>query len=200
MRKNSELRNAAVDTLSGKWGNGAVVTLIYFLITIALAMIVGEKYVNLVSLLLLPLEWGVTCYFLSLYRRNEVRYPMIFEGYKDFGRIFLTLLLLTIYTMLWALLLIVPGVIKGFSYVMTPFILRDEPDMKNNAAIEKSMAMMKGHKMQFFLLELSFIGWGLLSCLTLGIGFLFLLPYMYTAYAAFYEDVKAEYESRCCNE
>ena len=79
---------------------------------------------------------------------------------------------------------------------MTPYILRDEPDLSYNAAIEKSMAMMEGHKMKYFLLGLSFIGWGLLCCLTLGIGFFFLLPYIYVAYAAFYEDVKSEYENR----
>lgn len=197
MRKNSELRNAAVEALSGKWSNGAVVTLIYFLIVIALTMIVGEKYANLVSLLLLPMGWGFCCYFLGIYRREDVQYGMLLDGYKDFGRIFFTTLLMEVYTILWMLLLIVPGIVKACSYGMTPFILRDEPDMKYNAAIEKSMAMMEGHKMQYFLLGLSFIGWGILACLTLCIGFLFLLPYMYTAYAAFYEDVKAEYESRC---
>ncbi len=197
MRKNSELRNAAVEALSGKWSNGAVVTLIYFLIVIALMMIVGEKYANLVSLLLLPMGWGICCYFLGIYRREDVQYGMLLDGYKDFGRIFFTTLLMEVYTILWMLLLIVPGIVKACSYGMTPFILRDEPNMKYNAAIEKSMAMMEGHKMQYFLLGLSFIGWGILACLTLCIGFLFLLPYMYTAYAAFYEDVKAEYESRC---
>lgn len=196
MRKNSEIRNAAVEALSGKWSNGAVVTLIYFLIAIALTMIVGEKYANLVSLLLLPMGWGLYCYFLGIYRRENVQYGMLLDGYKDFGRIFFTTLLMEVYTILWMLLLIVPGIVKACSYGMTPFILRDEPDMKYNAAIEKSMAMMEGHKMQYFLLGLSFIGWGILACLTLGIGFLFLFPYMYTAYAAFYEDVKAEYESR----
>lgn len=200
MRKNSELRNAAVKALSGKWGNGAVVTLIYFLISIALTLIVGERFANLVQWLLIPLGWGLYCYFLGIYRRQELKYSMIFDGYKDFRRIFLTLLLQSAYTILWMLLLIIPGIVKSCSYGMTAFILSDEPDLSYNAAIEKSMAMMEGHKMKYFLLGLSFIGWGLLSCLTLGIGFLFLLPYMYTAYAAFYEDVKAEYESRCCNE
>lgn len=196
MRLNSELRKAAREAMVGKWANGAIVTLIFFVITVALTLIVGEDLSGLVSLLLIPMGWGLLCYFLRIYRRQEVQYTMLIDGYKDFGRIFLSLILMNVYTFLWSLLLIVPGIVKACSYAMTPFILRDEPEMKNNAAIEKSMAMMEGHKMQYFLLGLSFIGWILLTCLTLGIGLLFLYPYIYTAYAAFYEDVKAEYEQK----
>ena len=71
--------------------------------------------------------------------------------------------------------------------------------MKNNEAIELSMAMMDGHKWDLFCLELSFIGWAFLCVLSLGIGYLWLIPYMYASYAAFYEDVKNEYASRSTN-
>ena len=77
---------------------------------------------------------------------------------------------------------------------MVSYILKDDPTLKNNAAIEKSMKMMEGHKMQLFLLDLSFLGWVLLSCLTLGLGFLLLIPYIQTTRAHFYEDLKAETE------
>lgn len=73
---------------------------------------------------------------------------------------------------------------------MTPYILKDNPEMKNNAAIEESMRMMDGHKLELFLLDLSFIGWALLSLLTCGIGFLWLTPYMNMARVNFYEDLK----------
>lgn len=73
---------------------------------------------------------------------------------------------------------------------MTLFILKDEPELKYNAAIEKSMKMMSGYKMKLFLLDLSFIGWAILCILTLGLGFLFLSPYVTTAHAAFYEELK----------
>ncbi len=76
---------------------------------------------------------------------------------------------------------------------MTPYLLEDNPELKYNAAIEQSMRMMDGKKMQLFLLDLSFIGWCLLSILTLGIGLLWVQPYMLGARAAFYEDLKAEY-------
>lgn len=83
-----------------------------------------------------------------------------------------------------------------YSYGMTYYILKDNPELKYNGAIEKSMAMMEGHKMRLFLLHLSFIGWAILSCITAGLGFLLLIPYMATAQAGFYEDLKAEHAKR----
>ena len=105
------------------------------------------------------------------------------------------MILTGIYTFLWTLLLIVPGIIKSFSYAMTAFVLRDNPELKFNGAIEKSMKMMDGHKFDLFYLYLTFIGWGFPSILTLGIGLLWFVPYMQSALAHFYEDVKAEYEA-----
>ncbi|MBP8089023.1 MAG: DUF975 family protein, partial [Phocaeicola sp.] len=96
------------------------------------------------------------------------------------------------YTFLLTLLLVIPGIMKSYSYAMTLFILKDYPELQYDAAIEKSMAMMSGHKMKMFLLDLSFIGWAILCCFTLGIGFLFLAPYVEASHAAFYEDLKKE--------
>ena len=102
--------------------------------------------------------------------------------------------LMSIFIFLWSLLLVIPGIVKMFSYSMTPFILEENPELSANEAIDRSRAMMKGHKFDFFWLLLSFIGWFLLGLLTLGIGYLWLYPYMQTTAAAFYEDVKADYE------
>ena len=146
----------------------------------------------LVFLIGLPLSWGLAIVFLDSFRGSEIRVEGILDGFKDYGRILGTTFLVYVYTALWSLLLIVPGIIKGYSYSMTSFILKDDPTIKYNEAIEKSMAMMDGNKMKLFLLHLSFIGWILLSCITLGIGFLFLTPYMSSAQAAFYEDLKKE--------
>ena len=79
---------------------------------------------------------------------------------------------------------------------MTSYVMRDCPELKFNGAIERSMAMMRGHKFDLFYLHLTFIGWFLLSILTLGIGFFWLGPYVQSAQAHFYEDVKTEYEDR----
>ncbi|WP_303330797.1 DUF975 family protein, partial [Bacteroides acidifaciens] len=142
----------------------------------------------------LPLAYGLAIVMFSVFKNREkdIDFGILFEGFQDYSRIFVTKFLQQLYTALWALLLVVPGIIKYYSYAMTDYILKEEPEMKNNAAIEKSMAMMENNKMKLFMLDLSFIGWAILCCITLGIGFFFLIPYMQSARAAFYEDLKAQ--------
>ena len=198
----SEIRSAARATLSGHWTEAAMLTFVYCIVAWAFSALVGGlEYVQqglgtVASLLLLPLGWGYAVTFLSNARGEEDPFNVsrMFDGYRDFVRIFTTILLTQIYILLWTLLLIIPGIIKSLSYAMTPFVLRDNPEMKNNAAIELSMKMMNDHKGDLFWLYLTFIGWGILCILTLGIGYFWLAPYMQASMAQFYEEVKAEYE------
>ncbi len=143
-----------------------------------------------VSLLIIPMGYGLYMAFLGLGRGQELRLGELFAHYNM--RVWLTIILQSIYTFLWTLLLIIPGIIKSLSYSMTAFVLADNPELSYNQAINKSMEMMKGHKMKLFLLILSFIGWILLSLLTLGIGMFWVAPYIYQSIVAFYEDLKAE--------
>ena len=196
MKENSVYRSLARMSLSGKWAFGAIASIICWVIMCAPGELVNSAYDiqlgQLWGLFVIPLSWGYGVLWLALARNENVDYGMLFDGFKDYLRIFLTLLLVQIYTILWMLLLIIPGLVKCYSYSMTSFILKDNPEMKYDAAINESMRMMQGHKMKLFLLDLSFIGWFFLSILTLGIGFLFLQPYMSTAHAHFYEDLKTE--------
>lgn len=160
----------------------------------------SNTIVNVAGLSLLPLEFGLAANFLNLSRGKGLSISQLFDGFNDYKRIFTTLLLVQIYTVLWALLLFIPGVVKSYSYCMTPFVLKDNPTMKNNEAIELSMKLMKGHKMQLFLLDLSMIGWALLCMLTLGLGVLLLQPYNTTAHAAFYRDLINDYDDADGNE
>ena len=91
------------------------------------------------------------------------------------------------------LLLIIPGIWMMLRLSMVPYILRDYPELGANAAMRMSVDMMAGHKWKLFCLWLSFIGWGLLCILTLGIGYFWLAPYMQQTETNFYEEVKAEY-------
>lgn len=191
LKLNSELRREARAALQGNWGMSAVVVLVYLAVTSICSCIPMVGWL-LSILICLPMSWGLYIVFYKLYNERVLTFDTLFDGYKDYGRILGTVLLVQIYTFLWSLLLIVPGIIKSCSYAMTPFILRDHPELSFNAAIEKSMAMMEGNKMKYFLLCLSFIGWGILCVLTLGIGTLFLSPYMNTSFAAFYNDLKAQ--------
>ena len=193
-------KNRALSALENKWGNFVAITFVYgFIIGITQALS-GDKdspaILHLISLVLfilaLPLTWGFQTLFLGAVRGGEATAKDMFEGYNKelFSRVLTTTLLYYVYVFLWSLLLLIPGCIKSYSYAMTPYILKDNPEMKNNAAIEESMRMMDGHKLELFLLDLSFIGWAILSILTCCIGFLWLVPYMNMARVNFYEDLK----------
>lgn len=97
--------------------------------------------------------------------------------------------------MLWTLLLIIPGIIAAYSYSLVYYILVDEPNLKPLEALRKSKKMMYGNKAKLFYLGLRFIGWALLCVLTLGIGFIWLAPYIQATRAKFYEDVKKNFEA-----
>lgn len=146
-------------------------------------------------LILLPLGWGYAVSFLKHSRGESVDLGGLFSGYKDFSRVFGTVFLQGLYTVLWSLLLIVPGIVKSLSYAMTPYILLDHPELQYDSAIERSMRMMRGNKLRLFLLYLSFIGWAILATFTCGLGFMWLAPYVEASVAAFYEDVRADYEA-----
>ncbi len=191
MKRSSELRAQAWSALSGKWGMAVVATLVYMVICGVISLI---PYVSSIAALLvsLPLAYGFTIMLLNVVRGSDVELNTLGEGFKDYGRILGTMLLSSVYQFLWMLLLIIPGIIKGYSYALTPYLLKDHPELKFNAAIEESMRLMSGNKMRLFLLDLSFIGWFLLGLITFGIAFLWITPYWNTARAAFYEDLMSD--------
>ena len=193
-------KNRALSALENKWGNFVAINFVYGFIIGITQILSGDKdspaILHLIGLVLfilaLPLTWGYQTLFLGAVRGGEATAKDMFEGYNKelFSRVLTTTLLYYVYVFLWSLLLLIPGCIKSYSYAMTPYILKDNPEMKNNAAIEESMRMMDGHKLELFLLDLSFIGWAILSILTCCIGFLWLVPYMNMARVNFYEDLK----------
>lgn len=117
-------------------------------------------------------------------------------GYGNYGHHVWGYLLKNIFIFLWTLLLVIPGIIKSLSYAMTNYILVDCPELSANQAINLSKDMMYGRKFDLFYLYLSFIGWFLLSIVTLGIAMLWACPYIQTAQASFYRDVKEDYARR----
>lgn len=196
MKSLSAYRDAAWNSLSGNWGSAVVFTLVYFVIAciasaIDVAFTLGSSLVTV--LLTAPVTYSYDVMFLDNQRSGKAfDVQALFEGYNDYLRITGTYLLMCVYIFLWSLLLIIPGIVKYISYSQTFYILRDEPSLTYNGAIERSMAMMEGHKMDYFLLILSFIGWYILGILSLGIGFLWINPYISRTLAFFYEDLKSE--------
>ena len=195
MKTTSNYKDMALESLKGKWDKGIIAALIY-LVAATVPMLIIDAGVknagNIWSFVVIPLGWGYAVYHLAIIRNGDLSYERLFDGYKDFARIFLTQLLVFVYTLLWCLLFLIPGCIKAYSYGMTSYILKDDPTIKNNEAIEKSMKMMDGHKMDLFLLDLSFIGWAILAIIPAGLGIFVLYPYWQTTRAHFYEDLKAE--------
>ena len=216
MQLNSELRAQARERLEGKWGTFVLMTFLMLVIqTIlqipgyigslleilspenVLASLSFSNISNILSLLALPLSWGLTVSLLRNHREESVDLENLFDGFRGgrYTRVFCALFLVNLFTFLWALLLIIPGIMKAFSYALTPYIIMDEPELTARQAITRSCEIMEGRRWKLFCLYLSFIGWGILSLLTFGIGFLWLVPYMNASIAAFYEDARAEYEA-----
>jgi uncharacterized membrane protein len=194
MEKNSKyFRDLGWAQLQGRWAQPVVLTLVY----LAISSLVSYVGTPILSLFVLPMGYSYAVSFLENKRTGaEFKIEKLFDGYKDFLRIFGTLLLEGVYVILWTLLLVVPGIIKSISYSQTSFVLKDNPELSYNAAIERSMAMMEGYKMQYFLLMLSFIGWVILAMLTFGLLTLWVNPYISATSAHFYEYVKEEYEKQ----
>ena len=216
MLLNSELRAQAREQLDGKWGTFVLMTFLMCVIQVlmqipsyigsllevlspenVLASLSFSNISKILSLLALPLSWGLTVSLLRNHREESVDLENLFDGFRGgrYTRVFCALFLVNLFTFLWALLLIIPGIMKAFSYALTPYILLDEPELTAKQAITRSCEIMQGRRWKLFCLYLNFIGWGILSLLTFGIGFLWLVPYMNASVAAFYEDARAEYEA-----
>lgn len=205
MEKNSKIRSTALDALSGNWGTAVLLMVVYYVCSMivvysltgvlsAFSQTMGMLG-NLSSILLLPMFFALYAAFLRFRRKEEAGVQTLFAFYKN-QKVWALELLKYIYIILWTLLLIIPGIVKAYSYAMSEYILYDNPNIGADDAIKRSMEMMKGKKFKLFLLDLSFIGWFILAMLTFGIGLLLLVPYLYTARAAFYEDLKAELASQ----
>lgn len=196
MNPNSVYRQEARALLKGHWTQPVVATLIFqILVCVVSAFYIYPMFGALVALAALPLFYSYTQNFLLYTRNNDTELiDRLFYGYKEFGRSFATALLYHLFIALWTLLLIVPGIIMSLAYSMTFFVAKDHPELSAYDCIVYSKKMMKGHKASLFMLWLSFIGWALLCILTFGIGYLWLIPYIYVSQARFYDDVKREYE------
>jgi len=195
----TELKNEALATLRGKWTQPVLAALIVMLVS---AFTQGGNQTKsavfvtlgfLVALLVAcNLQFGFEVAMLRFRRgREDSVNEMLAAGFKeDYGRVLGISLLRAVFICLWALLLIVPGIIKAYAYSMTAYIAEDNPELGPKECIDQSKIMMQGHKMDLFLLDLSYIGWILLGFLSLGIGFLWITPWMQMAHVRFYEELK----------
>ncbi len=185
MMKISVIKQRAKAALKGHWFANIVVLVLMVLITAVLDLTyVGALLSGLVM-------FGSAAFYLELVKSKQGKVGTFFGGmFKKFFKRWGASLLISLYTFLWTMLFMIPGIVKSYAYAMTPYIMMEKPEMGINDAITKSRQLMKGHKWKLFLLDLSFTGWMLLSIVTLGIAFFYVWPYYSTARAQFYKELK----------
>jgi uncharacterized membrane protein len=194
--RNAILTRRARQSLKGNWGLAIGVFLIHILITQAISNLVPVIGPFIVFFISAPLTVGLAIVFLNISRDNGPEVGQFFSGFSTFWNALGVYLLTTIFILLWLLLLIIPGIIASLAYSQVYFLLADHPNLAPMDAIESSKVLMKGHKWQYFCLGLRFLGWMLLSILTLGIGLFWVIPYMQTAYAEFYLELRKHQKSQ----
>lgn len=221
--RNKDFKNLSLNQLKGNWGKviGAIVLayLAIFAISTILQIpsMIQNRFASSLSLgtsiflLIIALifsfitiaiggcfGYGMCKYFLNFVRTGNAELSYIFTGFSygshTIMRSFVLSLLMSIFVFLWSLLLIIPGIIATYRYKQAFFILADDDNITPREALRASSEMMNGHKWELFVLELSFIGWIFLTIITFGIGFIFLVPYMETAYTNYYEYLRGIYE------
>ena len=148
------------------------------------------------------LAFGMCRVFLQLVRgqKEKVDIADLFSGSRQFADLLVLYLLQTLFTVLWTLLFIIPGIIKTFQYSLCHHILVDNPNMSQSEVREESMSMMEGNCLRYLWLHLSFVGWFVLSILSCGVLLFYTIPYMDAATAIFYENLKTRkpYSSENC--
>jgi len=207
MKPNSTIRQESLSKLKGHWWAGVLASFIFILIAEACnspysihhTIAPNPSYwllggCSILSLFIVaPLAVG----FFNSYRKfyvegdNGITGNMFNIGFSNYWHNLGGYLLMSLFLLFWTLLLIVPGIIMSMAYFCVPYLLVEEPGLTPMEAIRKSKEMMKGHKMDLFLMQLGFLGFALLCIFTLGIGFLWLIPYIYNTSAGFFEEVKA---------
>lgn len=189
MKTRAELKAEAKEQIRGNVFMAFVCWLIVSVILVALNFIVGIGTVA--SIILSPvLLFGFIKLFYDLAQGEKIQVSNVFSGFSNFGNVFVTNFLVGLFTSLWSLLFVIPGIIKTFSYSMSNYVLCDYPELSGTQAIKESQRIMDGHKMDLFVLYLSFIPWALLGTITLGLAYIYIIPYMQATVTNFYNDIK----------
>ena len=160
-------------------------------------IILGAVSVILVISMLLkiflsnPLQVGGFRFFRRNVTDPSTGIGVVGEGFGNYGHTFLTLLLRDVFLALWTALFVIPGIVKSYSYRLVPYLIKDDPELSATETITLSRQLMNGHKMEAFIMDLSFIGWYLLGTITLNLVNIFWTqPYHQSAQAVFYLRLK----------
>ena len=185
----AELKAEAKKQISGNIGILFVMFIIIFGIEFVAAFIplVGP----IAGALVTPVFGLSLCMiYLTLTKGASTQIGDIFKGFNSMGKAIWLQIITNFFTAMWSLLLVIPGIIKTYSYSMAFYILADKPELTAREALSKSKEMMNGHKLDLFVLHLSFIGWSLLTGITFGLAGIYVVPYINATMANFYNSIK----------
>lgn len=189
-----QLKAAAKEQIKGKIGILFVITLIIAVISGLAGLVLGMiPFVGPIAstIIVTPaFALSIVRVYLNIVAGGNPEVGDAFSGFDDFWAAFKVQFLVGLYTFLWSLLLVIPGIIKSYSYSMSMYILAENKGKPALECIKESMSMTDGHKMDLFVLGLSFIGWGLLCGITFGIAGIWVIPYMSATYANAYNSLK----------
>lgn len=176
------------------WKPILVVACITFIIELIITIIfkesaIGSSISSLVSIALLPMQIGITRYILDIVREKEANMDYLKEYYDKILVIIVISLLVGIFTALGLILFIVPGIIIALGYSMVNYIFAENKEITASGVLKRSKNMMNGYKMDYFLFCLSFIGWFLLGAITFGILYIWIIPYVMSAQAIYYDEL-----------
>ena len=195
--ENSKIMKEAYASLKGKWGLAIGGNLLFAIISMAVALVgwgtVGADWgANLTSLIFAPpLTIGMTIFSLNISRDNKPEIDDLFIPFKtSWLNSILAYLMMGVLVAVGFILLIIPGIIAALMFSQVFFIMGEDKEIGAYDALVKSMNMMKGYKWKFFRIALRIMGLAILCIFTLGIGFIWLLPYQNVVYAKFYDDIK----------
>ena len=184
-----ELKNQAKEQISGKIGLLFVIILIVAGIGVVCSLIPVIGWIG--TLVVTPaFEISLCMIYLKLTKNEDISIADTFNGFNITGKALWLYIMTNVFVFLWSLLLVIPGIIKSFAYSMAPYILAENPELTASEALNKSKEMMNGHKLDLFVLQLSFFWWYLLGSITFGIAYIYELPYVSATIANFYNSIK----------
>jgi uncharacterized membrane protein len=198
-----EYKQQAKQLMDGKYTNVIVILLIISIISGLFSSgnfnfqnaNFGARLLSIITFALSAgFSFGTTKMFIGVTKDvNPEIEDILLVGFKNnYVRSLVTALLQSVYIFLWSLLLIIPGIIKAYAYSMSFYLLNKEPELQHSDAITKSKDYMNGHKMDIFLLHLSYIGWFFLSLFTAGILLLWVMPKLMTAQTLMFDEIYLE--------
>ncbi len=196
LTENKVLMHDAWYSLNGRWNDAVVATLVFVAISAVCGGVAGIGWIA-GFVIGGPLMLGYVAFIVAYLDRGPGgKVETVFSGFNNFLNAFIAQLLMGIFVLLWALLLVIPGILAAYSYSMTFFIMNDNPGLSGQDAITRSKQMMAGNRWKLFCLDLRYLGWWILCGLTLGILALWITPYYYTARTMFYRDLLAQERMR----